>query len=104
VISDLTADEFARLFVLRATNLAWFLGAGASAPAGVPTGYDMILDFKATLYTQVIGLPRAQIDPTDPIWEARISSHFNDSHGFPPTGAPNEYSVAFEGLLGFLWV
>lgn len=98
MISDLTADEFARLFALRAGNIAWFLGAGASAPAGVPTGYDMILDFKATLYAQAVGLSRSQIDPTDPIWETRVNSHFDGAHGFPPLGSPDEYSVAFEAM------
>jgi NAD-dependent SIR2 family protein deacetylase len=94
----LTADEFARLFPVRAKNIAWFLGAGASAPAGVPTGYDMILDCKATLYTQAVGLARAQIDPSDPLWEARINGHFDSANGFPPAGHPTEYSVAFEAM------
>jgi hypothetical protein len=36
------ADDFARRFSLRAGNLMWVLGAGASAAAGVPTAWDMI--------------------------------------------------------------
>lgn len=98
MISDLSADEFARMFMVRARNIAWFLGAGASAPAGVPTGYDMILDFKATLYAQAVGLSRSQFDPTDPIWEERVTAHFNGAHGFPVAGSPDEYSVAFETM------
>ncbi len=31
------ADDFARRFSMRAGNLMWLLGAGASAAAGVPT-------------------------------------------------------------------
>ena len=31
------ADDFARRFALRAGNLMWLLGAGASASAGIPT-------------------------------------------------------------------
>ena len=34
------ADDFARRFSLRAQNLMWLLGAGASASAGVPTAAD----------------------------------------------------------------
>lgn len=98
LISDLTADEFARLFSVRAPNIAWFVGAGASAPAGIPTGYDMILDFKATLYAQAVGLARSQIDPTDPLWSDRVNLHFDGSNGFPPSGSPDEYSVACEAM------
>ena len=36
------ADDFARRFSMRAGSLMWLLGAGASAPAGIPTAWDMI--------------------------------------------------------------
>jgi NAD-dependent SIR2 family protein deacetylase len=45
----IAADDFARRFSLRAPNLMWLLGAGASASAGVPTASDMIWDFKQQL-------------------------------------------------------
>ncbi len=32
----------------------------------------------------------------DPLWSERIDSHFDDRNGFPPTGHPSEYAVAFE--------
>jgi NAD-dependent SIR2 family protein deacetylase len=38
------ADDFARRFKMRAGNLMWLLGAGASAAAGVPTASDMVWD------------------------------------------------------------
>src|SRR5687768_9632914 len=43
-------DDFARRFSLRAPKLMWFLGAGASAAAGIPTAGDMIWEFKQRLY------------------------------------------------------
>lgn len=58
----------------------------------------MILDFKATLYARAVGVARTQIDPTDPLWEARIDRHLDGAHGFPPGRRPEEYSVAFEAM------
>lgn len=44
------ADDFARRFSLRAGNLMWFLGAGASASAGIPTAQDLVWQFKQQLF------------------------------------------------------
>lgn len=94
----LSGGEFARIFSTRAPRIAWFLGAGSSAAADIPTGYDMILDFKTRLYTEATGLTLDQVDCTDPLWRARISAHFDGQHGFPPDGDPTEYSVAFAAV------
>jgi hypothetical protein len=44
------ADDFARRFALRSANLMWFLGAGSSASAGIPTAWDMVWEFKQNLF------------------------------------------------------
>lgn len=75
------------------------MGAGASAAGGVPTGYDMILDFKSRLFSASQGITRHDIDVTDPIWNERITSYYDSSHGFPPDGDPAEYAVAFETVF-----
>lgn len=90
--------QFARLFDLRGTQLAWFLGAGASAASNIPTGYDMIVDFKARLFCEAIHLSRREIDPGDPLWAERIDSYFDSQHGLPPSGSPEEYAAAFEAV------
>jgi hypothetical protein len=36
----------------RPQNFAWFLGAGASSPAGLPTATDIIWDLKRRYYCQ----------------------------------------------------
>lgn len=41
-IPTISGQQFATRFALRPNQYAWFLGAGASAGAGIPTGYDMI--------------------------------------------------------------
>ncbi|MGH7065039.1 MAG: hypothetical protein ACREET_13260 [Stellaceae bacterium] len=43
------ADDFARRFPMRAGNLMWLLGTGASVAAGVPTAWGMIGEFKQQL-------------------------------------------------------
>ena len=82
-----------------ARNVAWFLGAGTSAAAGIPTGYDMILDFKTRLFCSATRTPRREIDPIDPLWNQRITSYFDNDHGLPANGAPEEYAVAFEAVF-----
>ncbi len=56
----------------------------------------MILDFKARLFCDAIGVPRREIDPSDPVWQERIESYFDGNYGFPRSGHPDEYGVAFE--------
>lgn len=43
-VPTLTAPEFALIYQSRARQLGWFLGAGTSAAAGIPTGYDKPVD------------------------------------------------------------
>ena len=96
MLNQLATDAFARSFAQRTHQLAWLLGAGASASAGVPTGSDMIADFKTRLYCADFHLPRHEVDVADPIWQRRIASHFDGTRGFPPAGDPCEYAAAFE--------
>lgn len=50
VIPEVGADDFVRRFSLRAPNLMWLLGAGASAASGIPTAWDMVWEFKQRLF------------------------------------------------------
>ncbi len=96
MVEHVTSDAFARSFGQRTHRLAWLVGAGASAAAGVPTASDMIADFKAHLFCARTNIPRNEVDVSDPLWEQRITSYFDGAHGFPPAGDPGEYSTAFE--------
>jgi hypothetical protein len=51
--------SFLRLHGARAPALMWFLGAGASASAGVPTAAQMIWDFKRTIFCSEERVPLA---------------------------------------------
>lgn len=99
MIDTVASRSFARLFSQRGPQLAWLLGAGTSAAAGVPTGWDMIADFKKRLYCEFTGLPLAEIDVAEPIWLERIDSFFDGANGMPASGDPSEYAVAFEAVF-----
>lgn len=90
-------EQFVRLYPQRAPHVMWFLGAGASAAAGVPTAGQMVWEFKRQLFcaTQRVSLAACS-DLTNPVVQARIQRHFDDLSGYPSHGADDEYSFYFE--------
>ena len=91
-VPSLALDDFARRFSLRATNLMWFLGAGASASAGLPTAIDMVWEFKQKLFvSQRRGSLQTVSDLSHPTVRDRLQAHI-DSLDLPPSGAPDEYA------------
>lgn len=78
--------------------MAWFLGAGASAASGIPTGYAMIRDFKAQIFSRETNLSKREIDTADPVWIERIDAFFRQTSLLPPDGDPTEYAKAFEAV------
>jgi hypothetical protein len=82
--------EFLRLHSVRAPNLMWFLGAGASSAAGVPTAYHLIWEFKRTLFCAAQRVPlEAVADLADPAVQARLQQHFDTLGSFPPDSGPH---------------
>jgi len=94
----ISAREFATAFALRPNLVAWFLGAGASAASGIPTGYSMIRDFKAQIFCREKNLSKREIDTGDPVWTERIDAFFRGTSLLPPDGNPTEYAKAFEAV------
>ncbi len=96
-VNEIPFDDFARRFSIRAKNLMWFLGAGASASAGLPTAMDMIWELKHLLFlSQNPGAGYASSNLSDPVVRNRIDAHLKSIDGLPPPGAPNEYAALFE--------
>ena len=94
---QIPADDFARRFSLRARNLMWFLGAGASASAGLPTAMDMIWEFKQALFiSQNRGSSQASVDLSQPAIRNRIDAYIKSLSGMPSLGDSNEYASLFE--------
>tara|TARA_R110002051_G_C8752831_1_gene500443 strand:+ start:584 stop:2452 length:1869 start_codon:yes stop_codon:yes gene_type:complete len=94
----MSATQFATAFALRPNLVAWFLGAGASAASGIPTGYAMIRDFKAQIFCRETNLSRREIDTADSIWIERIDDFFRRTSLLPLDGDPTEYAAAFEAV------
>ena len=96
-IPTVPLDDFIRRFASRESRVMWFLGAGASASAGLPTAFDMILRFKRDLYTsQSGGHQPAQADLSQPALLRRINAYIASLEGLPPPGDKDEYGALFE--------
>ena len=90
-------SDFLPVFKTRRANLMWFLGAGASSAAGVPTAGDMVWEFKRTLYCarQRVSLASCA-DLGDPKVQRRIGAFLSSQVGLPADGADDEYAFYFE--------
>lgn len=97
-MKEVGGRQFAERFALNPSGFAWLLGAGASATAGIPTGYQMIQEFRTHLFASETGISLREIDPADPIWQGRIDAHHARRGSLPPKGEPSEYSRAFAAL------
>lgn len=92
-----SADDFARRFSMRSGNLMWFLGAGASASAGIPTAWDMIWEFKQQLYvSQRRVSPKIVSDLANPSIRLMLQDYIDGAGRFPSVGAADEYAALFE--------
>lgn len=87
------------IFCTRPQNFAWFLGAGASRSAGLPTATDVIWDLKRRYYCREENQNIARQDIQNDAVQARIQS-FMDSRGFPSLWADDEYTTYFEKIFG----
>ncbi len=98
-LPQIGADDFARRFSLRAGNLMWFLGAGASASAGIPTASDMVWDFKQQLFVSQRRVSAQSVaDLSSPVVRAQLQAHIDSSGTLPPPGAADEYAALFEAV------
>ena len=94
---EIAADDFVRRFTMRASNLMWLLGAGASASSGIPTVSDMIWDFKQRLFvTQRNATLRSVADLSDPNIRFKLQSFIESLNDYPALASPDEYASLFE--------
>lgn len=97
-VRTMSASNFAISMALRPNLVAWFLGAGASAASGIPTGYAMIRDFKAQIFCRENNLSKREIDTSDQVLIDRTDDFFSRTSLLPPDGDPTEYAAAFEAV------
>lgn len=98
-LESISSRTFAARYSQHPERLAWFLGAGASASAGIPTGYAMIADFKKRLFCEESGVPPRAVDSNDPLWQERIETLLSRRADYPGKDAPTEYAWAFEAAF-----
>lgn len=91
--------DFLRHYLQNATQMMWFLGAGSSRSAGMPTATDLIWDLKIKYYCEQERQDIKNHDAHNDQVKARVQS-FLDSKNFPEIWSPNEYSFYFELLFG----
>ena len=93
------ADDFARRFSMRSGSLMWFLGAGASAAAGIPTAGDMIWEFKQQLYVSKRRVALTSVaDLSNPAVRRLLQDFIASDCDFPAPDAPEEYAALFEAV------
>ena len=92
-------EEFLPIFKLRVPNIMFLMGAGTSVAAGIPTAWDMIWDFKRTLFCIGNKKPLSYCqDLSNPATKAIIQNYFDRRGNFPLSGSEIEYAHYFETL------
>jgi len=91
--------ELTSIFCSKPQQFAWFIGAGTSAVAGLPTAWDIIWDLKRRQYCREENQEISRQDVQIGAIRARIQSYM-ESKGFPPEGDPTEYTKYFENIFG----
>lgn len=92
-------SEFTERFVARPQVFAWFLGAGASRSAGLPTATDILWDMKRRFYCREENQDIDRQDLQSDAIQQRIQS-FMESRGFPKMWEDGEYERYFELIFG----
>jgi NAD-dependent SIR2 family protein deacetylase len=96
---DYSEQDFLGHFVQAAPQLMWFLGAGTSRTAGMPTATDIIWDLKRQYYCLHENQDLQSHDISNQAIKRKIQEYLN-SKGFPPLGTPEEYSFYFDLTFG----
>lgn len=75
----------------------WFLGAGASASAGIPTAWHFIWEFKRALYCSTTHRsPKTLEDLSSPQVQRFLQQHFDGIGRCPAMNSDEEYAYYFE--------
>lgn len=80
-------------------SYAWFLGAGASRSAGLPTASDILWDLKRRYYCREENQEISRQDTQNEAVRTKIQEYF-DSREFPQPSTSDEYSIYFERMFG----
>lgn len=87
--------EFIQHYVAHAPQIMWFLGAGTSRSAGMPTATDIIWDLKRSYYCREERQDIQRHDINKQTIKDKIQQ-YADSKGFPALWSTEEYSFYFQ--------
>lgn len=92
-------EQFATTWAVQRPRLAWLLGAGASASAGVPLASSIRDQLLVDRYAAIHKMVRQDLDEGDPALLERVHTFFDDANDMPQLGSPGDYSAAFDLCL-----
>lgn len=98
-IHQITESEFLQHYLQNAPHLMWFLGAGTSRSAGLPTATDIIWDLKRRYYCLHENQDLHSHDINNKAIKQKIQTYM-DSKGFPVLWSPEEYPFYFDLIFG----
>lgn len=96
---ELQEDKYLQYFSQNSPHLMWFLGAGTSRSAGLPTAGDIILDLKHRYYCLHENQDIKHHDISSNAIRQKIQVYM-DSKGFPEIWSSEEYSFYFDLIFG----
>ncbi len=91
--------DFTTVWAVQRAKLAWLLGAGASASAGVPLAASIRDRLLIDRYAAEQGIVRQSFDDADPAVLERVYKYFDAANGMPALNSASDYSAAFELCL-----
>lgn len=92
-------SEFIRRYCANPQLFAWFLGAGASRGAGLPTATDITDDLKRRYYASEENVKLETREMQHPAVRERVDAFFQ-ARGFPEPWSDDEYSMFFSLIFG----
>jgi hypothetical protein len=95
----LSEIEFLQYYLQNTPHIMWFLGAGTSRTAGLPTAADIIWDLKHRYYCLQENQDLQSHDINNNAIRKKIQTYL-DSQGFPVLWSPEEYSFYFNLVFG----
>jgi len=97
--AEFSETAFLQHYVKNAPHLMWFLGAGTSRSAGLPTATDIIWDLKQKFYCLHENQDLQSHDINNNAIKNKIQAYM-DSQGFPSLWSQEEYSFYFDLTFG----
>jgi len=95
----ISEKTFLQHYIQNASQFMWFLGAGASRSAGLPSAIDIIWDLKRRYYCLHENQNLQSHDTNHNAVKEKIQDYM-DSKDFPSLGDPSEYSFFFDLVFG----